>query len=233
MSRAAGLKTLDVRFFRDPESLPPACWTNERIALYWNRTGLVSPRFLERWCSAVHADRLLFKPSMDPFTHKSLKFTLPDVLGSTIVETVPHTENREDYFRLTERANIFLAPRMYEGIGMTFIEALARGCAVFAHDGATMNEYVETGSTGYLFKRRRTRLARFVARGRRKLAKYGFSQPRPVFTLSDQQPWHEVAALDLPALGHAARAAHEAGFRRWQEDIPKMADFIRSSVQSK
>ena len=231
VTRPAGLKTLDVRFFRDPASLPPAPWTGERVALYWNRVGLVSARFLARWCAAIKADRLLFKPHTDPYTHPSLRFTLPDHLGATAVEIVPHTESREDYFRLTERANIFLAPRQHEGIGMAFIEALARGCAVFAFDGETMNEYIRSGETGYLLTHQTSEFARRLWRYRRKLRRLHIRDPWPTYMLRDDQPWEEMAVLDLPALGRAARAEQEAGYRRWQADIPKMVEFIRDSAR--
>jgi glycosyltransferase involved in cell wall biosynthesis len=46
---------------------------------------------------------------------------------------------------------IFIAPRDYEGIGLSFLEAMAMGKAVIAVDNPTMNEYIADGETGYLF----------------------------------------------------------------------------------
>jgi hypothetical protein len=232
-TRAAGLQTLDVRYFCDPASNTPVEWQGERVAYYWNRIGLVSPRFLERWCDILRIDRLLFKAQMDPGIPQRLAFDLPHRFGRTVVETIPHMENREDYFKLIESANIFLAPRPYEGIGMTFIEAMARGCAVFAYDGATMNEYIQSGKNGYLLRGRPSLPARTVAYGRRKLAKYGFRTPRPLFYVRDDQPWDEVARFDLARMGQAARLAHIEGYTRWQAAIPQMAQFIRESISPK
>ena len=229
-TRAAGLETLDVRYFCDPDAQPPARWGGERVAFYWNRIGLVSPRFLERWCEALKIDRLLFKGHTDPFVPERLAFKLPSKLGQTVVEDVPHAEKRDDYFRLIERANIFLAPRPYEGIGMTFIEALARGNAVFAFDGETMSEYITQGQDGYLLHGRSSLMARAWVRGRRKLAKYGLPSPKPIFYLTDRQPWSNMARLDLPAIGRAARIAHIDGYARWQASIPQMAQFISDSA---
>jgi hypothetical protein len=58
---------------------------------------------------------------------------------------------RPEYLRLLDQANIFIAPRRREGIGMSFLEALAMRKCVVAYDDATMNEYIHTGQTGLLF----------------------------------------------------------------------------------
>jgi hypothetical protein len=228
-TRAAGLITLDVRYYANPDAQPRAPWNGERTAFYWNRTGLVSPHFLTQWCKALKIDRLLFKPQLDPNLPQRLSFTLPGQLGQTRVETVPHVQNRDDYFHLIQSANIFLAPRPSEGIGMTFIEALARGCAVFAYDSPTMNEYIRSGETGVLLRSRTPKSLRALALARRKLAGFGFQQPKPIFYLQDNHSWKEMAALDLPAIGLAAYEAHQQGYARWLTSIPKMAEYICTS----
>ena len=52
---------------------------------------------------------------------------------------------------LIRQKGIYVAPRDLEGIGMSFLEAMAMGKAVIAVDNPTMNEYIEDGKTGYLF----------------------------------------------------------------------------------
>ena len=229
-TRALGLKTLDVQYFCDPRSQPPTNWDGERVAFYWNRKGLVSPRFLEHWCDALRINTLLYKPQLDPFVPHRLAFDLPRKLGHTRVETVPHFANQADYFRVIEPVNIYLAPRPYEGIGLAFLEAMARGCAVFAFDGPTMSEYIQSGKTGYLFGRRTHYSTRALGFVRRPLTRVGFREPKPYFYVRDKQPWDEIAALDLPVLGRAAHDAHIEGYARWQASIPTMVDFIKNSV---
>jgi glycosyltransferase involved in cell wall biosynthesis len=58
---------------------------------------------------------------------------------------------REDYFRAAARSNVFFAPRLYEGIGMSFIEAMAQGKFIVAPDHPTMNEYIMHGINGLLY----------------------------------------------------------------------------------
>lgn len=233
-SRAAGLDTLRLQYFSNPDALPPADWSRERVAFYWNRTGLAGPEFLRRWCAALRIDRLLFKPELDPFINRKACYTLPDRLGKTRVEIIPHTEHREDFFRLIEPANIFLAPRNSEGIGLTFIEALARGCAVFAFNAPTMNEYIQHGQTGYLFSSRTPLAMRAMNRLQNGLARRGFRLGvLPHFHyLNTNQPWDEVAEIDVEALGRRAREAHLQGYAEWQRSLPAYAAFLADGPTS-
>lgn len=59
--------------------------------------------------------------------------------------------NREEMWDVIQQKGIYIAPREYEGIGMSFLEAMAMGKAVVAVDNPTMNEYIKHGKTGYLF----------------------------------------------------------------------------------
>lgn len=50
-----------------------------------------------------------------------------------------------------QECDIYIAPREYEGIGMSFLEAMAMGKAVIALNNPTMNEYIVNNQTGYLY----------------------------------------------------------------------------------
>jgi lipopolysaccharide biosynthesis glycosyltransferase len=64
-------------------------------------------------------------------------------------------ETREEMLQKTggliKQKGIYVAPRELEGIGMSFLEAMAMGKAVVAADNPTMNEYIKHGENGYLF----------------------------------------------------------------------------------
>lgn len=60
-------------------------------------------------------------------------------------------ETREEMWDLIKQKGIYMAPREFEGIGMSFLEAMAMGKAVVAVNNPTMNEYIEDGKNGYLF----------------------------------------------------------------------------------
>ena len=60
-------------------------------------------------------------------------------------------ETREELWDLIKQKGIYIAPREFEGIGLSFLEAMAMGKAVIAVNNPTMNEYIDHGKTGYRF----------------------------------------------------------------------------------
>ena len=61
-----------------------------------------------------------------------------------------HTLSREEYFNFFKECGIYIAPRKREGIGMSFLEAMAMGKCVIGHRNATMNEYIRHEDNGLL-----------------------------------------------------------------------------------
>ncbi|WP_218510123.1 glycosyltransferase family 4 protein [Variovorax sp. dw_308] len=61
-------------------------------------------------------------------------------------------EDRRELTALVERANVYFAPRLEEGIGQSFLEAMARGKCVVAPNQGTMNEYILHGVNGLLYE---------------------------------------------------------------------------------
>lgn len=59
---------------------------------------------------------------------------------------------REEYLAQVQSKRFYIAPRIKEGIGLAFLEAMAMGRAVIAPNDATMNEYIFDGKNGYLFE---------------------------------------------------------------------------------
>jgi len=59
--------------------------------------------------------------------------------------------SRDEYLAALNDSTVYFAPRESEGIGLSFIEALAKGLCVVAPDASTMNEYIEDGVDGILY----------------------------------------------------------------------------------
>ncbi len=57
---------------------------------------------------------------------------------------------KKEYKKLLAEYGLVIAPRCKEGIGMAFLEAMAMGKVVIAHNDATMNEVIEHDVNGYL-----------------------------------------------------------------------------------
>ena len=75
-------------------------------------------------------------------------------LAAFHVRTSEWFQSKSDYEAALENALVFFAPRPVEGIGFSFLEAMARGCCVVASDSPTMNEYITHGETGLLYNPR-------------------------------------------------------------------------------
>ncbi len=56
----------------------------------------------------------------------------------------------QEYKELISEYGLVIAPRFKEGIGMAFLEAMAMGKVVIAHNDGTMNEVIECGRNGWL-----------------------------------------------------------------------------------
>lgn len=57
---------------------------------------------------------------------------------------------RMEYLGHMKECGVFVAPRRLEGIGLSFLEAMAMGKCVVANNAPTMNEYIADGKNGVL-----------------------------------------------------------------------------------
>lgn len=222
-AEAAGLSALRLRYFVDPITFSPVSWDRGPILFYWNRTGMAGPSLLRKLCDAIDARELIFRTDLDPRIDPRAHYELPERLGKTRVTTIS-VSSREEYLLSTHAANVFLAPRVAEGVGLTFLEAMARGSAVIAYDAPTMNDYVRHGENGIL-------LATKTSTSRSKLAsRFGRSIGRKKhaysYALSDRQDWANIKAADLEALGRQAKADQEDGYANWRKSITSYSSFV-------
>ncbi len=238
IARSCELQCLQLRYFKNPNDFPAAQWTAGRTLMYWNRTGIVSPVFLKRLCAALDIKRLLFRAEIDPRISPEAAFRLPERLGNTQVQHVQSFGARDEYLRSLQQANIFLAPRQKEGVGLSFLEAMASGCAVLAYDEHTMNEYIDHKRTGYLLKAHAETslnnilftLNTYRTYPRRIAHRMFPGQVKPVSSLkrliTPFQNWDEIAHLDLRQFGQSAREQHQIGYVRWRQSITEYAQFV-------
>lgn len=231
-ARKAGLATLQLRYFKNPGMFSPVQWTEGYNILYWNRIGMVGPQFLKKMCSILKVNKLIFRQQIDPRISERFAYALPARLGKTRIEKLPGFIPRSEYLRILSRVNIFLAPRLYEGVGLSFIEALAQGCAVFSFNAPTMNEYITSGKDGYLFQSfRASKMVSYAVHGKRLvgrvLVRAGVQQGiRFQYPVTTYQNWNAISTLDLEKLGQAARKSHQIGFDEWRQGALEYANFV-------
>jgi len=138
------------RYYPDPQTFPCSDRSGGLRGFFWPRTraidwplvkGLVGDTPFERihlhWTPDVHGD--LPPP--------------PDEAERSIgrVELSSWFRDAEAYRALLAASNVFFASRAAEGIGMSFLEAMAMGLCVVAPRFPTMSEYIEDGVNGLLY----------------------------------------------------------------------------------
>jgi glycosyltransferase involved in cell wall biosynthesis len=67
------------------------------------------------------------------------------------IEQTSWFDDASEYKAAVSRAQVYFAPRRFEGIGQAVLEAMALGLCVVSPDLPTMNEYIVHGETGLLF----------------------------------------------------------------------------------
>jgi hypothetical protein len=140
-----GLPSLHVRYFPEPAGGRRALRVPARIFI-WDRGSLPVP-LLASLFAPSQVDRIVYRGLLGEGGE------VPRELAARYrVEPLPgRFLPREEYRQLLETVDVYVAPRRREGIGLTFLEALAMGKCVVAYDEATMNEYVTHGTNGLLF----------------------------------------------------------------------------------
>lgn len=144
-ARRCGVKNLlDVRFALPPSPAPG----NPRVAVLWDR-GQIGVNHVRKLFAPDDLDKLMVVRRPEPGQS-------PEPIPEAFREAY-HVELHEgdflpdaEYRALLSEPGIYIAPRFKEGIGMTFLEALAAGKLVVAHRDATMDESIEDGVDGRL-----------------------------------------------------------------------------------
>lgn len=229
-ARTLGLPFLHLTYYKNPAKFPISSWGTRRTMFYWNRNGFIGPRDLMRLCDLLEIDQLLYRKQIDPRIPLRAEYNLPSQFNNTIVTEIGSFISRQEYYAMLQKINVYIAPRAYEGVGLTFLEAMASGCAVLGNDAPTMNEYIHHGKDGYLFNSGPNQigwLEIFSTKSYRKLLK--IRNPHRTFYdyfLYKKQDWDALRSIDLCEMGILARAHHENGYLAWQRQIESYAKFV-------
>jgi glycosyltransferase involved in cell wall biosynthesis len=146
-----GLRSDYFQYFLPPRQNDSFAGDFETLkGFFWQRTNEITWDQIKILISRAGFSSFHLHLATDP----GFKEVLPD---NTDIEKYHITisywyENKAEYLETLGRANVFFAPRQYEGIGMPFIEAMAEGKLVVAPDNPTMNEYIQNNITGLLYE---------------------------------------------------------------------------------
>lgn len=68
------------------------------------------------------------------------------------IKVVSGTIPRDELIRMYQFSDVAILPSKWEGLGLTFLEAMACGVAIITVDAPPMNEYVKDGENGFCCK---------------------------------------------------------------------------------
>ena len=145
------LDVINVKYFPNPNNFKKVLDFSGKKIFFWQRTKL-SVLNVKKIIGKQKIDQLILKLDPDP-GHKPIFPSEYDIKKYNI-KIIQGFLSKGEYMKMLSGSNIFVSPRKFEGIGMSFIEAMAMGLAVIAFDNPTMNEYITHNKNGYLFHSR-------------------------------------------------------------------------------
>jgi hypothetical protein len=154
MTTSFGIASHFVRYY-PPVVDRPNPPTEGLHGFYWLRRELEMPwQLIRKLIANTRFDSFHIHLSTDPGFPPARQPSDEDIARHKIT-TSAWFENKADLDVLIARANIYFAPRLNEGIGQSFLEAMSRGQCVVAPNQGTMNEYIVPGLNGLLYDPRR------------------------------------------------------------------------------
>lgn len=141
-----GIACKEVKYYPEPAANFEA--TKEKHVFFWQRNNSISFEGVVA-LTGHDVQSLHHHKALDPFQRDS-RYSKGALRGINYSSS-SWFEDRGDYLSCVKKCSIFVAPRLAEGIGMSFLEAMAMGKAVLAADAPTMAEYIKDKDNGYLF----------------------------------------------------------------------------------
>lgn len=145
----AGIKSHLVRFYRKPiesfkqkNGLHGIFWVRLQDELSWQKVKLL--------IGDTKFDSFHLHVAKDPGSTSPILPSKEDIKKYNITIST-WFDRKSDFNDVLDKANVYFAPRMEEGIGQSFLEAFSRGQCVVAPNHGTMNEYIQHGVNGLLY----------------------------------------------------------------------------------
>ncbi len=137
------------QYFPKPKETPFDLKKNRYTVFFWQRVNALTWKEIKRLINYKDIEKVILHKSVDP-GHQFLMPSAADIKKYNIEITEWFNDKAELEDKIAQ-VDIYIAPRITEGIGLSFLEAMAMGKAVVAVNMPTMNEYIEHRKNGYLF----------------------------------------------------------------------------------
>ena len=131
--KSLGFSSYYFQFF--PKPLKITNEGDEKSIFFWQRINQININTVAKLIDLENIKHIHFHHAIDP----GHEFVEP---GEEINKKATHStwfDTREDMQKQMQKSAVYIAPRMFEGIGMSFLEAMAMGRCVIAPNNPTMN----------------------------------------------------------------------------------------------
>lgn len=117
---------------------------------FWQRRSEITWNDIKKLISQANFAKIHIHTAVDP---PGYEVVLPSKEDRSCYEITTSNwfATNGDYLNKVAESHVYFAPRLYEGIGMAFLEAMAMGKCVVAPNHPTMSEYIKHGYNGLLY----------------------------------------------------------------------------------
>lgn len=130
-----------------PKPVDNFSFGDEKSIFFWQRISKINIDLLDKIVCLQELNHIHVHTAVDP----GEIFLKPSKAIAEKCSFSEWFERKEDLNELIENSALYFAPRLFEGIGLSFLEAMAMGRCVIAPDMPTMNEYIQNNQTGMLY----------------------------------------------------------------------------------
>lgn len=146
-----GAESLYVQFFPSPLQKSPRQKGGLRF-FFWQRSAELNFSLIKQLIPSSKVEQFQFhRTRSDSAQDVWFKTPSQEDIEAYHITFSSWFDTKEEMMQALDACDIYIAPRMYEGIGMAFLEAMAMGKCVIAPNLPTMNEYIINGENGLLF----------------------------------------------------------------------------------
>lgn len=150
-----GLNAIYQHYYPPVSNQKPTVTYDTLRYFFWERqpSSGISVRWLAQKISSLEAKptHIHLHLSPDPGEYSSIHpSAAQDLFPYAKVTTSTWFSSKSDFEKCLTSFNIYIAPRMVEGIGFSFLDAMGKGLFIMGLDYPTLNEYISNGETGCL-----------------------------------------------------------------------------------
>lgn len=147
-----GLNSFYIQYYPRPMQVSSVNKNDDKLKVFfWLRTGQPSWKTVKGWLQNAPKVKVHLHLKPDPLC----KVKQPDKkdIEDYNITITDWFEHKNDYLKKVSEADIFIAPRLREGIGMSFLEAMSLGKCVIGFNKPVLNEYIWHNKNGLLFSK--------------------------------------------------------------------------------